>query len=89
MAFKKTENNNSTGFNYEVVEELGNFGKVDRKGFQWKLRLIKWNGRDARYDIRSWGTDEDDNEVMRKGISMDGETLEALTELLVKVRGAE
>ena len=90
MAFKTTTNNTKKeDFKYEVVEELGNFGNPDKKGFQWKVRMISWNGGQPKYDIRQWGADENGEEQMRKGVSMDGDTIAALTELLVKIRDAE
>ena len=49
---------------YEVVERCG---KISENGsYIRELRLISWNGREPKYDIRSW-TYDSKGERMGKG----------------------
>lgn len=73
---------------YEVAQDFGTFYKT-KKGDEYKLRLVAWNGRAPKWDIRSWGTDEDGNEVAHKGITFSDEQIAALTDLLIKVKEAD
>ena len=43
---------------------------------------MSWNGKEAKYDLRTWKTDEDGEEKCGKGIGLSGEELEALGELI-------
>ena len=77
----------SDSIKYEVVEKLGVLGKRKGKGGReetLELRLVSWNERDPKYDIRPWYVDEDGNEGMSKGITMSGEELLALRDLLME-----
>lgn len=60
---------------YEVVEECG----VISVSGEWetKLRLVSWNGREPKYDIRPW-KDTPEGERCGKGITLTGEELETL-----------
>lgn len=66
------------GFTYEIVEQLGILSE-SANGWSRQLNLISWNGRDPKYDIRDWAPG---NEKMGKGISLSGEELQALKELI-------
>ena len=78
MAFKKS-NVVKIEPTYEVLEYCGT---ISTNG-NWKteLRYISWNGREAKYDLRPW-KDDPDGEKCGKGITLTGEELEALLELL-------
>jgi len=67
-------------FQYEVLEDIATLGK--RGKYELKLRYVSFNGKDPRYDIRPWGVDDDGNEKMLKGISLSGEELQALKDIL-------
>ena len=70
---------------YEVVERLGVLGERKGKGGRTEtleLRYVSWNGRDAKYDIRPWYIDENGNEGMSKGVTMSGDELLKLREIL-------
>lgn len=67
-------------FKYEVKETIGviSEGKSNKK----ELRLISWNDKPEKYDIRDWWTDKDGNEKMGKGITFTKEELLKLVELI-------
>ena len=65
---------------FEVLEELGDIsirGKVTLK-----LRYVKWGENAPKYDLRPWKVDEDGNEVGLKGMTLTGEELLTLKEIL-------
>lgn len=82
MAIRKTNVKSATKTEptYEVIEECGTLSTNDR-GWEMKLRYIAWNGNEPKYDLRSWKEDEN-GEKCSKGITMTGEELEALLEIL-------
>ena len=63
---------------YEVVERLGVIS-TSSKDWTTELRLVSWNGRDAKYDIRSWSPD---GTKMGKGITLTTEELKHLGALI-------
>lgn len=71
---KAKENNE---FKYEVVQDCGLIS-TDSKGRETRLRLISWNDREPKYDIRTWWEDENGEEKCGKGISLTGEQVEKL-----------
>jgi hypothetical protein len=79
MAFKKSNNTESTKPSYEVLEKCG----VISENGDWKteLRYVSWNGREPKYDIRPW-KDDPDGEKCGKGITLTGQELEALLGIL-------
>lgn len=66
-------------FTYDVKKVIGviSEGNTSRK----ELRLISWNGREPKYDIRDWWTDKEGNERMGKGITLTKDELGALVDL--------
>ena len=54
-------------FKYEIVEHLCDLGDANEKGWKKELNLIKWNGGEEKYDIRSRNAD---HTKMGKGISL-------------------
>ena len=82
MAFKNygEAKKKDAGINYKVLER---FGELDSDSDAPKeLRLISWNGSAPKYDLRGWYKDEDGNERMTKGITLDREELISLYEIL-------
>lgn len=71
-------------FKYEVKEVVGVISKG--KSSTKELRLISWNDKDAKYDIRDWWTDKDGNEKMGKGITLTTDEAKELVKLLKKVK---
>lgn len=83
MAFKSYSTKEKKELKYEVLEK---FGTLDSDSKMPKeLRLISWNGKDPKYDIRGWGIDEDGNETMTKGITLDAEELQSLFDILTEM----
>ena len=83
MAFKKSTTTTTTEPIYKVLEECGTLS-TNAKGWSLKLRYISWNGKDPKYDLRSWVKDET-GEKCGKGITMTGDELEALLNILKKM----
>lgn len=52
-------------FKYEIVEKIAVLSQSS-KGWTKELNLIKWNDREAKYDIREWSPD---GQKMGKGIT--------------------
>ena len=80
MTIKKTSSK-ANEISYEILEECGVIS--ERKGgYVLKLRYMSWNGNDPKYDLRPWKQNEDGSETASKGISLTGEELEELTNIL-------
>ena len=71
-------------FKYEVKEVVGVISKG--KSGTKELRLISWNDKDAKYDIRDWWTDKDGNEKMGKGITLTTDEAKELIKLLKGIK---
>lgn len=82
MAFKKSSTK-ETGIKYEVVEDYGVLSS--HNNWETRLRLIKWNDREEKYDIRPWSVDENGNEKCGKGITLTGEEMQNLLDILQKI----
>lgn len=63
---------------YEIVKKIGVLSKAG-SGWAKELNLIRWNDREAKYDIRDWSAD---GSKMGKGVTLSKEELLALKELL-------
>ncbi len=81
---KKYSSKAKDDFKYEVIEECGELA-ARSNGDIVKLRYISWNGRDPKYDLRVWGTDDEGNERCGKGVGLSGEELEELYNLIGKL----
>jgi hypothetical protein len=65
-------------FNYEVTETIAVLSESS-KGWTKELRLISWNGREPKYDIREWSPD---GSKMGKGITLSDEEVAVLKKAL-------
>lgn len=65
-------------FKFEIVEHLGTMSE-DAKGWTKELNRVSFNGRDAKFDIRSW---DPDHKMMSKGITLSDEEMEILSKIL-------
>lgn len=83
MAFKNYSTKKNNEIKYEVLKIFGTLDSDSKMPKQ--LRLISWNGKPPVYDLRGWGTDEDGNVTMTKGITMDGDELQSLFDLLTEM----
>ena len=68
-------------FSYEITEKYGVLS-TSKSGWTMEFNAVSWNGRDPKFDIRSWSPD---HEKMGKGITLTKEEVAALKELLAKV----
>ncbi len=68
-------------FKYEITQELGVLSE-SKSGWTRELNLVSWNGATPKFDIRDWAPG---HEKMGKGISLNGEELAKLKQLLDKV----
>lgn len=84
MAIKKSNAKANEGINYEVVEKCGVITERNG-GYALELRYVSWNGGEPKYDIRAWKTKDDGTEVCGKGITLSGEELESLGEVITKL----
>jgi hypothetical protein len=67
-----------TDIKFEIKETLGVVSE-SAKGWKKELNLIRWNGEEAKYDLREWSPN---HEKMGKGVTLSLEELKALKELL-------
>ena len=63
---------------YEIIETLGVISE-SAKGWKRELKLISWNGREPKYDLRDWS---ENHEKMGKGITLSKEEVANLQKLL-------
>ncbi|MBR5139585.1 MAG: hypothetical protein IKV16_00895 [Clostridia bacterium] len=63
---------------YELIESIGIVSE-GKNGWNKELNLIKWNEREAVYDIRTWSPDR---EKMGKGITITVEEAKVLRDML-------
>ena len=68
-------------FSFEVIENCGSLSESG-KGWKKEIKLISWNGKEPKYDIRDWGPD---HEKMGKGITLTAKDAKALKELLESI----
>ena len=87
MAIKSYSAKEKKELKYEVIEKLGVLDSDSK--MQKELRVISWNGGTPKYDIRGWGVDENGNETMTKGITLDAEELQSLYDILAEMNEEE
>lgn len=68
-------------FKYDVVETYGSLSESS-KGWKKEIKLISWNQKEAKYDIREWSPD---GEKMGKGVTLSKEEIINLRDLLNKI----
>ena len=84
MGFYKGSNaKENDEFKYEVLQECGTIS-TNEKGWVKKLRLISWNGKEPKYDIRAWKETEDGERMSKPG-GLTGAELEALYGILKRM----
>ncbi|HNQ97519.1 MAG TPA: YdbC family protein [Treponemataceae bacterium] len=69
-------------FSFEIVEKFGILSE-GKGGWNTELNSVSWGGRPPKYDIRSWSPD---HQKMGKGITLSGEELAALKNLLTTIQ---
>ena len=68
-------------FKYKVIETYGSLSESS-KGWRQDIKLISWNQKEAKYDIREWSPD---GEKMGKGVTLSKEEIINLRDLLNKL----
>ena len=63
---------------YEIEKELGYISE-SAKGWKKELNLIRWNGKEAKYDLRDWSPEHG---KMGKGITLTIDELKVLKDIL-------
>lgn len=81
MAIKKSNAKANDEIKMEVLEKCGIISER-ANGWTTELRYVAWNGNEPRYDIRTWKIKDDGTEVCGKGITLTGEELEKLGEII-------
>lgn len=66
-------------FTPPVIERNIGVLSESRTGWKLELRLVSWNGRPAKYDIRSWDSTGD---KMGKGVTLTLDELKSLKAIL-------
>lgn len=62
---------------FEIVEEIGVISE-GTKGWRKEINLVRWNGREHKYDIRDWS---EGHEHMGKGITLSADEVKRLREI--------
>lgn len=68
-------------FDYEVVKTYGSLSESS-KGWKKEIKLISWNQKEPKYDIREWSPD---GEKMGKGVTLSKEELVNLKSLIDEI----
>ena len=66
---------------FEIKQEIGVLSE-SAKGWRKELNLVSWNDAEPKYDLRDWAPG---HEKMGKGVTMTGEELTKLKELLSNI----
>ena len=66
---------------YEIVKEIAVLSASD-SGYTKEINLISWNGREPKYDIRSFSPNR---EKCGKGITLNADEAAALLEALTRL----
>lgn len=67
-------------FEYEIVEKFGTLS--DKNGWTKELNFISYNNAAPKYDLRTWNIDEEGNQKMSKGVTLDKSEIKKLKEIL-------
>ena len=68
----------ATKITFTIEEELGDLS-VASNGWKKQLTYTSWNGRNPKFDLRSWS---DDHNAMTKGLTLTKEEMVKLNEIL-------
>lgn len=65
---------------FEIINHIGTLA-TSSSGWTTELNRISWNGKEPRYDLRTWAPD---HTKMGKGITLSEDDIIALSEILKK-----
>lgn len=68
----------ATKITFTIEEELGDLSLASN-GWKKQLTYTSWNGRNPKFDLRSWS---DDHNAMTKGLTLTKEEMVKLKEIL-------
>lgn len=68
----------ATKITFTIEEELGDLSMASN-GWKKQLTYTSWNGRNPKFDLRSWS---DDHNAMTKGLTLTKEEVVKLKEIL-------
>ena len=68
---------------YNVEQTIGVIGNNGKQSME--LRVVSWNGRPGKYDLRSWYKDSEGNERCNKGITFTENELRELYDILAEI----
>lgn len=74
----------SSEFKYEVKKNIGKLGEDSDK----ELRIVSWNDREAKLDIRSWYM-KDGQERCGKGVGLTTDEAKELVKILTEYLNEE
>ena len=63
---------------FEIVDHIGVLS-TEQNGWRKELNVVKWNGGESKYDIRSW---DEDHERMTRGITLTPKEFSRLQDML-------
>ena len=63
---------------FEIKETIGLLS-ISAKGWTKELNLVRWNDKEAKYDLREW---DPEHEKMGKGVTLTLEEVKKLKETL-------
>ncbi|MEO1784069.1 PC4/YdbC family ssDNA-binding protein [Thermodesulfobium sp. 4217-1] len=66
---------------FDILETFGVISESP-KGWKKELKLVSWNDKDTKYDIREWSPNYD---RMGKGLTFTKEELKALRDVLKNI----
>lgn len=66
---------------FEIEQNIACLSE-EKGGWTKELNLVSWNGKEAKYDIRSWA---EDHQKMGKGITLSKDELMMLKDVLVEL----
>lgn len=65
-------------FSFEITEKIAVIS-TSKGGWTLELNKVSWDGRPAKYDLRSWSPD---HQKMGKGVTLSDEELNSLKNTL-------
>lgn len=65
---------------FEIINNIG-VVSTGSSGWQLELNRISWNGKEPKYDLRSWSPD---HTKMGKGVTLTEEDVMSLADILTK-----
>ena len=78
------QENSREEINFEIIEKIGTL-RTSASGWSRELNIIRWNGGNAKFDLRDWS---EDHSKCSKGVTLTNPEMRRIVEWLTK-RGLE